>query len=439
MLTYTRNTPTDAIDCSSAPGARVPCSAHGTKFTFGPAILRATNTTSGISTDINVGAAGNYIACLAAGNYTTKVGFRDGRQVLNAGEQDLTGPASIALRGATLNTEVYSNVGGTHTVPSGGSKVFNFNFSTGTFASLRANMYMLAQLLKNVWLNTYGASSILCPTSGDCFRTRIQDRTGAAGGNGYCFGTGSTSKCVHDVGLQFGVSGTGVLFHEMGHGIDAVTTIRARGFARMIDSGSVDCNGAANPHSGNASSALGEGLANWIEALTMYSPTTVPTFPYGQQCNSYKYPPTGSQPAAFACGSNAIPTDEYAVSKALIDLVDANTVANAAGCRNEQVQVSPLQVLLGLQAFTANATIPPGQPCSGLKGIEEGGVNEGSVCAASTPNWPYQGGQTLETISQSGLLDLLGKLKTAGINGTALRDIWANSGWQPADSAVQLP
>jgi hypothetical protein len=121
-------------------------------------------------------------------------------------------------------------------------------------------------------------------------------------------------------------------------------------------------------------------------------------------------------------------------------LVDTSQ-GTEAGCRAETVQVTPATLIDALTHWGGaqhQCVDPP--TCIEMCGVEEGGIAEGWLCAPSTPGWPYTGSNTLRVPDQLSFLDFLDILRDDyGVNSTQLRNVWANTCWQPGDTDTAFP
>lgn len=448
-IKYVRRWEATAGGCDNT--SRVKCSDNGLVFPYGPTLVSA------ISTNPPVGGSGTYQAlatangdysiCVPGGTtYLLRSNNRDGTLGTNTAV-DFGGTAIVGLfsgnhqcvnggsfPGCGAPTEVAMTIGNAPLVPVGGTVTFNPPpIPAGSPEGDNANTYMFAYMQYLVWSGEYNATTLLP------YKMRIQNflpSDPASTGSTVCRTnalSGSTD-CVMSVIIPYGATATNsALFHESGHAYSAYANLRSTGQVDTYDA-TLSCTGSS--HNDNEGVSLQEGIADWVNTMTRWSQATVPAGHNGVHCNNFQYPPTGAQPTPPACGAGSIPNSEFHVEKALIELVDSNAIPNEAGCRNEQISVSPGTVLSALTKFTKSTTFAG---CAG-NGFEEGGIREGAACGPSSPNWPYTGSNALPTVDQHSLLDVLAIMKTQfGASGTELRNVWANSGWERGDSAVQLP
>jgi hypothetical protein len=330
------------------------------------------------------------------------------------------------------------------TVPVAGTTTVATNpFIVSSNPANHAQAVDLIRIQYNTWVSSYGAGPILSP-AGAPLRIRSKPfvsgvdpaATGSALcrvrnnpplGSSDCYVSNVVSMTLHSL----------TAWHETGHGFNALISLRKSSKVRPYDA-TMGCVGSS--HNNNEGMSLEEGLADWYETATRWSTGNIPQGNNGVHCNNFQYAPLSftSAPPAPACGTGAIPNSEFHVEKGLLELIDANTIPNEAGCRNEQVQISPGVILDALSRFTtttSSASCPGNSP-----GLEEGGLSEGSFCSPSTPNWPYTGTNALQVVDQTSFLDLLAILKNQfGVSGSGLFDVWANTGFERGDSATQLP
>lgn len=416
-LQYTRNW----VNCVN--GSRAACTDNGTARPLGPMVISALPATGAVvngSTNAN----GDFSLTVPGGTtYQLRVHNRDG-SLSATGEVFGTANVAITTSLTPPMPEIVDNVGAPVFVAVGATVTADSILPAGAPTD-RANNYMAAQLFWDIWRNQYATLLRFMP-----FRIRVR-QSGSFVGGAACNGN-DTQNCYVRVDADIAARNVTTLWHEMGHGMQQLVQFDLIG--DVLASNNTVCAGTGNQ---NASTAFLEGWADFVSLLTLYSPTTVPSIPNGVICTSCRFSPISNQPFPPACGVGAIPRFRQGVAKALVDLVDANTVPNADGCRNEQVAVAPAIALAAL----ANYSFTTKTPGCTSSGHEEGGVREAASCAASTPNWPYQGPNALPAQDQGGsFLDYLANLKAdQGVSGAGLLDIWANSCWQPGDSNVQLP
>jgi len=429
-VTYVRNW---TQVCSNNVGDRIQCVDEGATLPLKRARLRF-NVTGGGATSptwATVQANGTYTAVLPnPGTYAIDLVWSDSQN--NSGMPDTTKVALVETGGYPY-TALYNTLSTGHAFITSG-QTYNYAIPLAGALNDRANTFEAAVLFNEVW-GTGGIQPSLALDNAGGVRARIRNVETTASGYGYCISSGN---CVMTSGVKFSNRDPSVVWHELGHGMDAVVTYTAQGDYRAsmyYTAGS--CANITN----TASRAFEEGWADFVDILTRFTPAGIPPYWRGSLCNSCEYLPTGSQPAAPACGPAAIERSRDNVTKALMELVDT-TQEVEFNCRPESVQLSPGLLVTMLVVFSNNVCYtPPSPPNWGTRcGVEEGGIVE-SWEAPGVPasnSWPYAGG--LPVGDRSGLLDYLGFIKKVGVaSGTSLQNIWANSCWQPGDSATVLP
>jgi hypothetical protein len=428
-IKYLRNWIVDSCNNDS----RIKCSDNGTNKNYGPAVISFQHASTGVVVTGTVSAAGLYsVTVPTPGPWQLRTHHRDGTNECTA----TGGTFSVAVvpdgaSGSAWCTEQIDNIGSPVTIASSSeTKTHNPVISSGVLWN-RVTHYMLAQFQKSVWVTEY-ATTVL---QSDRWKMRYshfptQSSCGASGGI-----DGARGECR----VNMAESST-TLFHETGHAMMQIIQLRTINRTIRAPQSTPSC----APNTENAQRIFEEGFAEFIKTMTFWTPSTLPTFVNGNDCDSGSYPPLGGQPNAPACGNGAVQTRfRSQIERSLLDLADANTVVNNPLCRDEKVQISMSNIMKGLSFFGSGG----GAGCSNGQcvGALEGGVSEGCFCTpgvtvASTPNWPYIGSNALPVQDQLGLLDYLGFLKLKGIaTGSQLFDIWANSGWARGDSANVLP
>lgn len=428
-ITYRRNW----TDCDNT--SRMRCDLNGVQLGYGPIIVGAIPTTGGTEVTTTTNSAGQYSLPVQGGlTYQLRSHNRDGSLGTGTGTSNFFGTASVAFvvnNHVNAMQEIVDNIGSPVPVATGATVTFNPQITSGSIED-RAIYYMMSIMQRDVWLSPDFSTTLL--QSGH-YRVRIQSISSGSNGGDSCNPnvTLPSFDCVMTPQIATNINNN-VLLHETGHGIQTYVQLATLGRASNYDAvnSCVTVNGEFN-----AGSALIEGWADYVQVITKYFLDTVPPFFNGQICASTSHPPaTGPMPNAPACGTGAIAAARSDVTKGFVDLVDLNTVVNPTGCRNEQLQVKPFNLILAWTKFTTAGT----KSGCGQIGLNEGGTNEGSACGFATPNFPYTGTNALPVVDGLSYLDLLGILKTQfGVSGSALFDNWANTGWARGDSATVLP
>lgn len=418
----------DWTDCSTLPNARNSCDDTSEARPV-PGILVAVVDGSGVAREAFANTNGVYsIVVPGGGTSQMRVSYRDGT-VSGSGTY---GNARVAL--ATLNAgrptgAITEGLGSTFTVPASGTISRNIQVNSSSPATARNRMrhYFAAKLQEQLWNVTSGAydTNVFFPSNGR-WRMRYVDQSTSSSAGLSCNG----NDCVGHARISYTQTSVFAVWHETGHIMHMIGQLgELDDYHNYQQVRSTPC---ANSPTMSAQ-ALYEGFADFIWKLTEVPPTSFTEANFLQCSNNCSYSVTGAMPNPPACGAGTIPRSRDEVFNGLVQLVDSQQTGFS--CRTETLAINPGTVVSAMSwGWTTNNV----GTCSGQSrdGSEEGGLWE-----CSSANWPYTGSRVLNFEDQTNsFLDFLGILKSQfGVNGTQLFNVWANTCWQPGDSAVQLP
>lgn len=424
--------------CTNTANALNTCTQTGTTRALADVFVEVLNSSNTVVATSKTSGSGLWQTTtnLPAGTYSIRVSWRDG----TTGNASSFGDAGVVLvNQQALPTGVLTDTFATGvvlTAPAANVVTRNFTINASASQAMRdrAQAFTATNAMENRWESSY-ANAFHFTGAGSSFRARLFNVTATASGGIQC--VGSSSDCAYTLRVSFNQSGPTTIWHELGHNMQQYAQLVFSGFTWKT---SPHAAGACQGTTESASLALQEGWADFVAIATNFTQANMPNNPTGAVCNVCAVSPSSPQPTPPACGPGAFIRTRAYVAKGFVELADANSVPADGSCVNETISINPGTLMESLGKYTSSNC--GSGSCVLQCGTEEGGTAEsvGGGCAVSSPNWPYIGSNALPTADQMSFLDLLGFLKRDfGQNGTQLRNVWANTCWQPGDSAIQLP